>query len=97
MHGALASSSRPEQILVLGPHHSGTSIVSRAMSAFGLHLGEESALLLDESNVALPYAVWALLALTAGLATLSLPETLGKPSLESIDDLHTLLARRARE
>ena len=53
-------------------------------------------LLLDESNAAVPYALWAALTLSAGLATLQLPETLGQASLESLDDLHALLARKAR-
>jgi hypothetical protein len=46
-------------------------------------------------NPAVPYALWAAIALAGGLSALLLPETLGEASLESIDDLHALMARRA--
>ena len=52
---AATLSARPEQVLVLGPHHTGTSIVSRALKDFGLHLGETSDLLLDNDN---PLKFW---------------------------------------
>ena len=52
-------------------------------------------LLLGDNHLAVPYGVWASLALAAAMATLWLPETLGHPSLESVDDLHALLDRRA--
>ena len=45
-------------------------------------------------HAAVPYALWGALALVGGLATLALPETLGEPSLETIDDLHALIYRR---
>ena len=45
----------PQQILVLGPHHSGTSLVSRVLSDFGLHLGAKPELLLDAEN---PLKYW---------------------------------------
>ena len=46
------------------------------------------------SCAAAPAALWAALAILGGLSTLRLPETLGEPSLESLDDLHALMARR---
>ena len=45
-------------------------------------------------HAAVPYAIWAGCAFLGGLLTLRLPETLGEPSLESLDDLHALLFRR---
>ena len=45
-------------------------------------------------HAAIPYSLWAILALAGGLSTLRLPETLGEPSLETMDDLHALLARK---
>ena len=45
----------PSQVLVLGPHHTGTSIVARALDVFGMHLGEHPELLLDEEN---PLKFW---------------------------------------
>ena len=43
---------------------------------------------------ALPYAVWALIALAGGVSTLWLPELRGEPSLETLDDLAKLIVRR---
>ena len=51
---AVAGAS-PSQVLILGPHHTGTSIVSRALSLQGLHLGERPELLLDPEN---PLKFW---------------------------------------
>lgn len=48
-------SPSPSQVLVLGPHHTGTSIVSRALSLQGLHLGDRPELLLDPEN---PLKFW---------------------------------------
>ena len=45
-------------------------------------------------HAAVPYGLWAALALLGGLSTLALPETLGEPSLETVDDLRALTARR---
>ena len=50
------------------------------------------ALLIQEPST--PYVLWAVLALAAGLSTLSLPETLGESSVESVDDLDALAARQ---
>ena len=50
------------------------------------------ALLFEHASV--PYTLWAVLALAGGLSTLQLPETLGEPSLESVDDLRALMHRR---
>ena len=55
---ALAGASAappPSQVLVLGPHHSATSIASKALSLLGLYLGEREDLLLDASN---PLKFW---------------------------------------
>ena len=51
-------------------------------------------LLIDESSATVPYAIWAALALAAGVATLALPETLGEPSIESVAELRQLMARQ---
>ena len=52
---ATLAQHEPQQILVLGPHHSGTSLVSRVLSDFGLHLGAKPELLLDAEN---PLKYW---------------------------------------
>ena len=52
---AAHATAAPEQVLVLGAHHSGTSIASRALSELGLHLGDTPSLLLDETN---PLKFW---------------------------------------
>ena len=52
---AVGFASPPSQILILGPHHSATSIVSRALGRMGLYLGEQEDLLLQESN---PLKFW---------------------------------------
>uniref|UniRef100_A0A7S2DV55 Major facilitator superfamily (MFS) profile domain-containing protein n=1 Tax=Haptolina brevifila TaxID=156173 RepID=A0A7S2DV55_9EUKA len=46
-------------------------------------------------NPAVPYTLWSAAALIAGFSSLWLPETLGEPSLESLDDLRALVSRRA--
>ena len=45
----------PSQVLVLGNHHSGTSMLALSLRRFGLHLGETEDLLLDETN---PLKYW---------------------------------------
>ena len=52
-------------------------------------------LLLGGKGVAIPYTIWAALSFGAALATLWLPETLGEPSLETVDDLRALVTRKA--
>ena len=52
---ASALAADPSQVLVLGPHHTGTSIVARALDIFGVHLGEHPELLLDKEN---PLKFW---------------------------------------
>lgn len=51
-------------------------------------------LLLGEGSIAVPYVLWAALAAAASLATLWLPETLGEPSVETVDDLRALVQRQ---
>lgn len=49
-------------------------------------------LLLARSDwMALPFAVWAILAAAASAASLLLPETKGQPSLETLDELGALM------
>ena len=55
MRSSAITATAPQQVLVLGPHHSGTSIASLALKSFGLHLGENSDLLLDDAN---PLKFW---------------------------------------
>lgn len=43
------------QVLVIGAHHTGTSITAKALGAFGLYLGHDDDLLLDEAN---PLKFW---------------------------------------
>ena len=52
---SVSALAAPSQVLVLGPHHTGTSIVARALDVFGVHLGERPELLLDEEN---PLKFW---------------------------------------
>ena len=52
---ASLAASEPSQVLVLGPHHSATSIVSRALGHMGLYLGAEDELLLQTTN---PLKYW---------------------------------------
>jgi len=42
----------PSQVLILGAHHTGTSIVSHALSLLGLWAGDQADLLIDPSNPA---------------------------------------------
>lgn len=49
-------------------------------------------LLLSDASPRLPFAFWAAVSLTASLAALLLPETHGKASLETLDDLSGLVA-----
>ena len=49
------SAPRPSRVLVLGPHHSGTSLVAWALGELGLHLGEPSELLMQQSSEANPF------------------------------------------
>ena len=51
-------------------------------------------LLLGERSIAIPYALWAALAAGASVATLWLPETLGEPSIETVEDLRALMQRQ---
>ena len=44
-------------------------------------------LLLADTNASLPFAVWGGIAVVASLAALLLPETNGKASLETLQDL----------
>ena len=48
-------------------------------------------LLLADTNASLPFAVWGGIAVVASLAALLLPETNGKASLETLQDLSTLV------
>ena len=50
-------------------------------------------LLLSDTDPRLPFAFWAVFASIACLSSLWLPETLGQPSLESLEDLSVLVAR----
>lgn len=52
---AASSEAKPSQVLLLGPHHSATSIASRALGLLGLYLGKEEDLLLEASN---PLKFW---------------------------------------
>lgn len=54
--GALGSDGvGPSQLLVMGPHHSATSITAASLRLLGLYLGEERDLLVDRSN---PLKFW---------------------------------------
>jgi len=63
LHGLLSAASAPSspsaprssRVLVLGPHHSGTSLVAWALGELGLHLGEPSELLMQQSSEANPF------------------------------------------
>lgn len=55
LQGAAAAAAEPSQVLVLGVHHSATSIVTRALNLLGLSVGERSELLLEEDN---PLKYW---------------------------------------
>ena len=50
-------------------------------------------LLLSDADPRLPFVFWATFASAASLASLWLPETRGQPSLESLEDLSSLVAR----
>ena len=50
-------------------------------------------LLLSDFDPRLPFVFWATFALAASVASLWLPETRGQPSLESLEDLTSLVAR----
>mmetsp|Transcript_14807 Transcript_14807/g.49832 ORF Transcript_14807/g.49832 Transcript_14807/m.49832 type:complete len:176 (-) Transcript_14807:145-672(-) len=47
---ALGGAQRPRQVVVLGMHHSGTSIVSKLLRDAGLYLGGDSELAWSKSN-----------------------------------------------
>ena len=44
-----------DRLIVLGPHHTGTSIVAKALDGFGFHLGDAKDLLLRQDN---PLKYW---------------------------------------
>ena len=50
-------------------------------------------LLLSDFDPRLPFVFWATFAFAASVASLWLPETRGQPSLESLEDLSSLVAR----